>query len=71
MAKEKEMDNHVCHFGMCHKCHGGKMLVLGIILLVNAFWPFLDWWKLIGILLVLGGIMKMVMPRCSHCEAAH
>jgi hypothetical protein len=58
----------MCMGGMCTKCHAWKWLVLGVIVLINAYWPFLSWDKLIGILLVLGGLIKLVMPACSHCK---
>jgi len=44
-----------------HKGHGVKMLILGLIVLANVYWPFMGWWTLIGVLLVLGGLFKLMM----------
>jgi len=55
MARNKE-----CNY---QSKHGWKMLILGIIVTWNAFWPFMGWAKLIGILLILGGLLKLAMPK--------
>jgi len=68
MAKEKEMKGGMCHHGMCGKCHAGKLLLLGVLVLVNSLWSVLDWGLLIGGLLVVGGVLKLVKPICPHCE---
>jgi len=39
------------------------MLILGALVLVNAYWPFIDWAGFIGALLVLAGIAKLIMPN--------
>jgi len=44
------------------KMWAGKMLVLGIVVLLNAAYAFIRWDYLIGILLVLAGLVKMLMP---------
>ena len=44
--------------------HGAKMLVLGLLVLANAYWPTVDWVTFIGILLVVVGLMKMATPAC-------
>jgi len=50
----------------CKGCFGTKMIVLGLIVLANAYWNFLSWATLIGILLILAGIIKFAMPcRCK------
>lgn len=68
MAKEKEMKGGMCHHGMCGKCHAGKLLILGVLVLVNSLWSIFDWGVLIGGLLILGGVLKLVKPMCPHCE---
>ena len=57
---------------MCVKCTGICKLVTGALLLLNAFvWP--RWWGIDGwvawvsVLMVLGGVLLLVMPRCPHC----
>jgi uncharacterized membrane protein HdeD (DUF308 family) len=67
MAKESMKDNK-CWGGKCHACHGGTLFILGLIVLANVYWPFLSWGVLIGLLLVLGGILKWVKPHCGHCK---
>jgi len=58
MGKDKECK--------CHGRHGWKMLIAGIIVTINAYWPFMGWAKLIGVLLILGGLLKLVMPcKCK------
>ena len=65
MAKAKEMSN-MRYGGVCHKCYGGKLIVLGAIVLINAFWPFARWDVLIGVLLVILGLLKWMKPNCPH-----
>ena len=57
-----------CCMGACPKCHAFCWLIVGLIFLINAYWPFADWWTLVGILFVLKGLVKMMMPTCSHCK---
>ena len=64
----KQEMSHMCMGGMCPKCHGAKGLVIGLIILANVYWPFANWWTLIGALFVIGGLLKFVMPCCSHCK---
>lgn len=57
-----------CLMGVCPRCHAGMMLMVGIVILINAYWPFANWWVLVGWLLVIKGLMKMVVPCCPHCK---
>ena len=59
-----------CHEGMCAKCHAGKLVVFGIILIVNQLYIGWDIWVVIGALFVLKGLMKFAMPMCSHCKGS-
>jgi len=59
-----------CHDGMCAKCHAGKWVVFGIILIVNQLYLQWDIWVVIGALFVLKGLMKFAMPTCSHCKGS-
>ncbi|MBI3035703.1 hypothetical protein HYY71_05265 [Candidatus Woesearchaeota archaeon] len=58
-----------CCCGMCAKCHAGKYIVLGAVVLLTAqYWP--DYiWHVLGALLVVKGVLKLVKPNCPHCEA--
>ena len=55
MAKMKDM--------CMHKQMGGGMLVLGVLILINVYWPMLTWAAFIGWVAVLGGIAKLLMPH--------
>jgi uncharacterized membrane protein HdeD (DUF308 family) len=46
-----------------HKMKGTGMLILGLLILANAYWGFLTWGAFIGALLFLGGFIKLVMPH--------
>ena len=39
------------------------MLILGILVLINTYAQILTWEVFIGALLVIGGILKLVMPH--------
>jgi len=47
-----------------------QALVVGIIVLANAFWLGFDWWKLIGVVAVLWGILSILKPTCGCCESS-
>jgi uncharacterized membrane protein HdeD (DUF308 family) len=54
--------------GMCmHKKMGGGLLVLGVLILVNVYWPMLTWAAFVGWVAVLGGLVKLLMPH-KHGE---
>ena len=46
-----------------HKMKGVAMLVLGLLILANVYLEFLTWAAFIGALLVLGGLLKLLMPH--------
>ncbi|VVB79772.1 Uncharacterised protein [uncultured archaeon] len=53
--------------GCCkgHKMWWGiKALVLGLLVLGNTYWQVMGWDMFIGWILVLGGLLKLVIP--SH-----
>lgn len=60
---------------MCHKCTGIKKLVIGALLLINAFvwpqWMGIDGWvKFVAVLMVLMGFVMLVVPnKCPSCNA--
>ncbi len=51
------------HEEQWHKYKGAGMLVLGLLILANAYWPFMTWAGFIGGILTLAGFLKLVMPR--------
>lgn len=61
-----------CMDGMCARCHAAKKVVLGALVLLNAFvWPLwtdlTGWLAFFGALMVVGGVVKLVKPHCGHC----
>jgi hypothetical protein len=58
---------------MCKKCSGIAKLVIGALLLLNAFvwpqWLGVDGWvSFLALLMVLGGFVKLVVPnKCPTC----
>jgi uncharacterized membrane protein HdeD (DUF308 family) len=57
MAKKEMM-------GCCmHKGKGVAMIILGLLVLGNVYWPMLSWPAFIGWIIVVGGVLKMLMPH--------
>ena len=50
--------------GCTSQCRSGKKLVLGALVIANAYWGKFDWPMFIGIVLVVLGAIKMMMPKC-------
>jgi uncharacterized membrane protein HdeD (DUF308 family) len=42
-----------------HKSKGWGMIIIGLLILANAYWTILGWDYFIGIILVLTGIIKL------------
>jgi uncharacterized membrane protein YjjB (DUF3815 family) len=59
-----------CRMGWCHRCHGVKLFIVGLLILANVYWINWPWWTFVGALFVLGGLVKMAWPTCGHCKAA-
>ena len=48
------------------KCIGIKMIVLGALVMANAYWNTVSWATFIGAALALGGIAKLFMScKCK------
>ncbi|MBI4175913.1 MAG: hypothetical protein HY518_01805 [Candidatus Aenigmarchaeota archaeon] len=62
------MDGKYCMGGKCSACWSGMAVVVGLIVLANATWDWLDWGMLIGLLLVVKGVLGLAMPACPHCK---
>jgi len=54
---EKDMAKHM-------RMHGCKMLLLGVLVLLNAYYGFLGWDYFVGILVVLVGLKKLMGGCC-------
>ena len=50
--------------GCTSQCRSGKKLVLGALVVANAYWMWFNWAMFIGIVLVIVGAVKMIMPKC-------
>jgi uncharacterized membrane protein HdeD (DUF308 family) len=48
-------------WGKHKKWMGGKLLILGILVLINVYWPMLTWPAFVGWVLVLAGVWKLIM----------
>ncbi len=65
-----------CGANICGGCHGAKKIVVGLLLLLNAFiWPlWVDlsgWISWVAVLMVVGGIVMLFKPNgCGHCAVA-
>lgn len=67
MAKRivKKMDDKGMqeHWKMHKKMMGWKMLIVGVLVILNAYFNVFNWANFIGLLLVIGGIMKLTMSE--------
>ncbi len=66
MAKGKE--KVCCSEGEhhhCSKCKGIFMAVLGVLVLLNAYYGWLSWAYFIGAILLLKGLFVAVMHKCE------
>jgi hypothetical protein len=51
--------------GHTPQCMGAMKLILGALIIANAYWNWFGWAMFIGILLVVSGAIKMIMPKCA------
>ena len=62
-----------CSKVMCGRCGAGLKIVTGLLLLLNVYWlqwlGIDGWIKWVAVLMVLGGVVKLVMPACPHCAS--
>lgn len=64
-AKSSDMCMHQ-HCGP--KCMGLKKLLLGVLVLLNVSYAWLDWASFVGWALVVIGVLKLFMPVCRMCH---
>jgi len=66
---EKMKSSITCDiFGVCHKCLGMKKLILGVLILLNAYLAWVNWAVFVGGIIALAGLLKMLWPNCPHCK---
>ena len=58
----KEMMNG--DMAQCRKMMSGKMLILGVLVLINFYFVGLNWAVFTGAILVLAGLGNLIMPGC-------
>jgi uncharacterized membrane protein HdeD (DUF308 family) len=63
MAKKRVMNKGCCDV---YRMKGLAVLILGVLILANAYWFFLSWGSFIGFVLVLLGFLKLVLPHKYH-----
>ncbi|MEE9525924.1 MAG: hypothetical protein V3V78_04950 [Candidatus Woesearchaeota archaeon] len=44
------------------KAHGTKMIVVGILIILNANYGWLDWATFVGVIFILVGLVKISKP---------
>ncbi|MDO8516681.1 MAG: hypothetical protein Q7S33_01010 [Nanoarchaeota archaeon] len=61
MPKKIVTDNKGCcmHKGLM----GTKMLVLGLLIIANAYWMVMSWAYFIALIVIIAGLSKMIMPH--------
>lgn len=62
MPVKKEMAMDFEKFVKYNKHKGMRMLILGLLVLANAYWSIVGWEWFAGIILVLAGLYKFLMP---------
>lgn len=60
MAKEK-MDKEYCEGHMKKK--GLMMLILGLLILGNAYYSVASWSIFIGVIVAVAGFLKLIIPH--------
>jgi len=72
MAKKEESANVCgpCGCGnICSKCRGVKLLVLGVLVVLNAIYGWFGWGIFVGGIIGLKGLLKLAKPDgCGHCK---
>jgi hypothetical protein len=51
-----------------HKYKSGKMLIIGILILLNATYSVVNWGVFVGGVVALLGLLGLVYPKCPHCK---
>ena len=51
--------------GMCGKCKGMKVALVGLLVLLNAWKGFLSWPMFFGLIILLWGLSSWMRPSCG------
>ncbi len=60
MAKKNVCGPHGC----TPQCMGAKLLVLGILIVLNAKYAWFDWGTFVGGIIGIKGLLLLLMPVC-------
>jgi len=58
----------ICCGGTCPRCWAGKLIVIGVVLILARIYTNWDIWIVVGTIILLKGLLMLVMPTCPHCE---
>jgi hypothetical protein len=67
MVKQKEDIGNAVHI-KSPICWHWKMLILGVLILLNAYYNLVSWAMFIGGILAIKGLLGLLMPHCGHCK---
>jgi len=65
----KNMNMDSCDCG-CHnhRWAGAIMLLVGALVLLNAYYMWLTWPVFIGALIIIKALKVIIMPKCKCCD---
>jgi hypothetical protein len=58
------MKKNVCEIGCTPQCLGVKLLIVGILVILNARYVWFDWGTFVGGLIGIKGLLLLIMPDC-------
>jgi len=64
--KNMKMDMKMMNMQCCsemHKGMGTKMLVLGLLIIANAYLNVVSWGVFVGAVIALAGLCKLALPK--------
>ena len=61
-AKKEEACCDMDKMHKMHKCMGMKIVILGVLIILNAYYKWFDWAVFTGGILVIAGLIKLIMP---------
>ncbi len=68
MAKKKKMSMKEAHKGCCCKYMPLKLLVLGVLILLNAHYGWMNWAYFVGGVIALKGLIWMIVAHLPCCK---
>ncbi len=62
------MAKNVCNIGCCPACLNSSILLLGVLILLNAYYAWFTWAVFVGGIIAIKGLVGLIMPTCPHCK---